>query len=386
MSSWVALDRVFERQRRRPARKVLRSDAKPLSDGDLLAKLHSFGIDLDRSSLEQLCSQALSAEEIAQPLADQRVFHSRHEEMQSDWIWICLLALWERWFPDQPCFELLDDKMQAGYDLMRSNETVAACRIWLEAWNDVLRLFEKGGMQTIQEFDKRFGGTECLFNWIQDLEEELGNAGREDRQLMTARIAFCEEGLRRFPADDDLMTENRRRALAESYFQLGEAGKAEKLFGEWLRADPRWGWGWIGWSDGYWLARGEKRDWVRSERLLREGLAVAEVRDRRDLIDRLAHLCEDLGRTEEAKKLWQQAKQVTSTMETSLNVTSKGQVLREKTKIDFGEEGLPLSEMSNLTAMLRGDTAHASIGKSKVGRNDPCPCGSGKKFKKCCGA
>jgi preprotein translocase subunit SecA len=22
---------------------------------------------------------------------------------------------------------------------------------------------------------------------------------------------------------------------------------------------------------------------------------------------------------------------------------------------------------------------------SKVGRNDPCPCGSGKKYKKCCG-
>ena len=24
--------------------------------------------------------------------------------------------------------------------------------------------------------------------------------------------------------------------------------------------------------------------------------------------------------------------------------------------------------------------------KEKVGRNDPCPCGSGKKYKKCCGA
>jgi uncharacterized protein YchJ len=23
---------------------------------------------------------------------------------------------------------------------------------------------------------------------------------------------------------------------------------------------------------------------------------------------------------------------------------------------------------------------------AKTGRNDPCPCGSGKKFKKCCGA
>jgi uncharacterized protein YecA (UPF0149 family) len=23
--------------------------------------------------------------------------------------------------------------------------------------------------------------------------------------------------------------------------------------------------------------------------------------------------------------------------------------------------------------------------EKKVGRNDPCPCGSGKKYKKCCG-
>jgi len=25
-------------------------------------------------------------------------------------------------------------------------------------------------------------------------------------------------------------------------------------------------------------------------------------------------------------------------------------------------------------------------GEIEVGRNDPCPCGSGRKFKKCCGA
>ncbi|HOW60099.1 MAG TPA: SEC-C metal-binding domain-containing protein, partial [Candidatus Omnitrophota bacterium] len=25
------------------------------------------------------------------------------------------------------------------------------------------------------------------------------------------------------------------------------------------------------------------------------------------------------------------------------------------------------------------------INNDKVGRNDPCPCGSGKKYKKCCG-
>lgn len=28
----------------------------------------------------------------------------------------------------------------------------------------------------------------------------------------------------------------------------------------------------------------------------------------------------------------------------------------------------------------------APVHVQKVGRNDPCPCGSGKKYKKCCGA
>jgi preprotein translocase subunit SecA len=26
------------------------------------------------------------------------------------------------------------------------------------------------------------------------------------------------------------------------------------------------------------------------------------------------------------------------------------------------------------------------LAKKQVGRNDPCPCGSGKKYKKCCGS
>jgi len=41
--------------------------------------------------------------------------------------------------------------------------------------------------------------------------------------------------------------------------------------------------------------------------------------------------------------------------------------------------------------LSHGDGADGSRAKTvrrqatKVGRNDPCPCGSGKKFKKCCG-
>ena len=111
-----------------------------------------------------------------------------------------------------------------------------------------------------------------------NIETELWDAGLEDPQFLTARIMVCEEGLRRFPTDDGLLTENRRRAMAESYFRLGETAKAEALYREWLTADPQWGWGWIGWSDTYRFIHTERQDVARAEQILREGLAIPDVR------------------------------------------------------------------------------------------------------------
>jgi hypothetical protein len=47
--------------------------------------------------------------------------------------------------------------------------------------------------------------------------------------------------------------------------------------------------------------------------------------------------------------------------------------------------GNPLSDPAEVVSgALTGRNAEASAGHRKVGRNDPCPCGSGKKYKKCC--
>ena len=264
MLSWVAMERIYEREvlpdpklHKEAGPRPLRADARRLTDGELLAKLRSFGIEIDRAWLERKCERALSAQEIADPLIDQ----GGHGSQESDWIWICVATLWRRWFPEQPSFEELDDKMQAGYELLKSSGAVAGCRVWLEAWNDVLHLLDKAGIKSIDEFDDRFRGSESLFNWIQDLEDELWNAGLDDRQFLSARVAVCEEGLRRFRTDDELPTENRRRALAVSYYELGETASAEALYRDWLKLDPRWKWGWIGWSDCYRFTRTELRDW-----------------------------------------------------------------------------------------------------------------------------
>ena len=44
---------------------------------------------------------------------------------------------------------------------------------------------------------------------------------------------------------------------------------------------------------------------------------------------------------------------------------------------DVGEPSTPVDALPSLGARFGG---------AKVGRNDPCPCGSGKKFKRCHGS
>jgi preprotein translocase subunit SecA len=54
-----------------------------------------------------------------------------------------------------------------------------------------------------------------------------------------------------------------------------------------------------------------------------------------------------------------------------------------------GGEIEPTGEMQEAAGQLQGEAAKVKTivrEAAKVGRNDPCPCGSGKKYKKCCGA
>ena len=349
--SWVNLDRFCQEEAAKdePLRRKLEVDNRPLrssaaklTDGELLDKLRSMGFELDRSGVGNLCAGALSAEEVVRPLHRDWEARDPGGGFDVDWIWICLLALWERWWPDKVCLELLDDKIQAGYDRQQQRDLAACAATWLDAWADVLRLCDATGIGSIDEFDDRFPLTQSLYNWLSDLEMELWNAGVNSREFLTARIGFCSEALRRFPGEEQWRIENLRRALAETYFEIGEHRTADELFESWLTADPRWGWGWIGWADCY--GGSVKADPHRAGELLLRGYSIHGVRDRADIADRLAFLCEDTGRSDEAREWKRQA------------------------------------------VVLREPAAPRPGSGRKVGRNEPCPCASGRKYKKCCGS
>jgi len=232
----------------------------------------------------------------------------------------------------------------------------------------VLRLCDATGISSIREFDDRFLMSQSLYNWSQDLEMALDNAGRDDGKIRQALIDFCEESLRRFPREDQLLTENRRRALGGAYFDAGMTEKSEELFGSWLDADPGWGWGWIGWADCYLPGAGRPADLERAEELLRRGYGIPGVRDRIYIAERLQEVCEDGGRPDEAREFGEQAER-----------------LRQK---PLRPAARPLTPPGNpLTPPGNAVPSPVNVARTvKVGRNEPCPCGSGRKYKKCCGS
>jgi preprotein translocase subunit SecA len=128
------------------------------------------------------------------------------------------------------------------------------------------------------------------------------------------------------------------------------------------------------------------KDAARAEQILKDGLASPGVEDRADILERLALLYEKTGRGEEAGTVREEIKRLQSPNRRMARHSPAS--LQIKQTFDFGEQGLPPAQLPNLAKSLKsarlapGDSVDKP---SKVGRNEPCPCGSGKKYKKCCG-
>jgi uncharacterized protein YecA (UPF0149 family) len=91
-----------------------------------------------------------------------------------------------------------------------------------------------------------------------------------------------------------------------------------------------------------------ERDFERAEKILKEGLAVRGVRDKQFIVERLEGLYSESGRTQDLE-----------TLQADLQIS----------EVEYDKSGQKTEQAK----------------KVKVGRNEPCPCGSGKKYKKCCG-
>jgi tetratricopeptide (TPR) repeat protein len=326
------------------AAEVIMPLAHGLKEEELLEKLDGHGLQLDRDSLREWSATDGSAEEVMCRL----IVHDRNPRALPDeqliWVWAAIQVLWQRWFAETPSFEMLDELIAEGYD---QRDTPEGCEAWLKAWQMLQRLGDRLQIPTLREFDERFKGTEMLQNWVQDLEMALGDLARPEQkqEWFQRRIQICESFLARFPNDDQPLIQNMQRALAESISGIGDSQRADELFQKWLDENPRWSWGWIGWADCHLFAASNRRDLNRAEQILRQGLDIEGMEDREVFYERLEAIFEQQGRTDKV-----------------------AEIRAASGRPEAGAVPTPVKRA-----------------QPKVGRNDPCPCGSGKKFKKCCG-
>ena len=372
----VAVNETYRRQIVKSGRPLL-SDGRSMSDDDLLSKLHSLRFSMSRSRLLEMIPRFASAQDMSEALFQEH--KTNIPGTMEDWVWITLTCLWERWYPDEPNMEIVDDKMQAGYMELNAENRECACQLWIETWHGILKIMARHNIPNLDAFDEWFAGTQSVFNWVQDFDTELGNAGIDNVHFYHERIALCSTMIDRF-SNGTFSEIDFRSALAESYFKIGEQHKCDQLFQQLLDENPQNGWGWIGWSDVYFFFEApEKRDVARAEMILKSGLAVANVSDRLEILERLADLYEETDRQDDAADIRREIEQQQKRKSTPTFASPGG--LRASQ--NSGDKRPLLNQVAKADA-LNGLESKLQNVKLKTGRNDPCPCGSGKKFKKCC--
>jgi len=186
-------------------------------------------------------------------------------------------------------------------------------------------------LSAFRTFDIAIGRGDIM-DWILDLPSRLAEEGLTDEGEVLAK-AWSEI------AEPENLLADRALILAEA----GREGDARAQVQENLNRYPDDVWVQIKAGDAYYALK----DFASAEGRFRKGLEMAEDDyDRDGAVERLIPLLRESGKTAEADAL------------------------------EDAEE----RRWEEVRARL---APHVRTGP-KIGRNDPCPCGSGKKYKKCC--
>ena len=270
---------------------------------------------------------------------------------------------------DWPTWLEADRAILDGYDRLEAGDRAGAARLWLAAWGSFLQAVDESGVEDLDDFDEQVSGYDYVSGWASRFANEVWDAAYEERLSTAAGLDFTTEFLRRFEMSERHATEEVRRVHGLLHARAGRLHDADALFGRWLAEEPRWGWGWIYWAACYTYAApdGMSSD-VRSIQILQRGATVPGLRDTRDVLEELADQLAFVGRKQEAEEV---RRRRASLPEEEADAEELSELPTEPTSADPGLRESP----------SEGEPRRAN----KVGRNQPCPCGSGRKFKKCCG-
>lgn len=250
---------------------------------------------------------------------------------------------WDEW----------DKLVQNGYECFDKQKSDEGLNYWREAWLIFQSIIEQQSKKVsliglMEELDYVYA-IDC---WLQDYEMELGNA-RKYEEL----IEYCKKVIEMFnwQDDDDSCFQC---AIGDSLFYMGKKAEAYDYYEKWLSEDSQNSNG----ITGYCLILIENGDTEKAYSLVRRvtwGMPCYE--DNSILFMRAKLLADYLGKQEESEWYQQQLEKYEDSI-------SNWELYQDELYDEFtGPKQIPV------------------VKAEKIYPNDPCPCGSGKKYKKCCG-
>lgn len=144
----------------------------------------------------------------------------------------------------------IQGQMQKGYGFMEQKKSIDACKQWLKVWFG-LQEHISSNINSIEDVDSSIIGLGGVYNWCQDFESELWNAGLDDKKYHYERIQYCEDFCTSFPRSSEDIIVNMQRAIADSNYEIGDIEKGEETYRTIRNQFPNNVWGYIGWGDIY---------------------------------------------------------------------------------------------------------------------------------------
>lgn len=201
-----------------------------MSTSEIIEKLQSMNIDFEIERFKKQAQNHISAIQLAEDHYYTQDFHA--PGLDEDFIWLAMIELWKRIIPEKYNVEMVDDLMQEGYEDIDKQNYGEGLEKWEKTWNMIISIVPSH-IKSVTEVDKFIPDMmQSIFNWCQDFEIELGNAGLKDKAFYVKRIKYCQDFRRLFPKSDKSILENMLRAEAESYTELGDLEAAKKLLQE----------------------------------------------------------------------------------------------------------------------------------------------------------
>ena len=253
-----------------------------------------------------------------------------------------ILTEWDEW----------DQLVQDGYEAQIDQNSGQMIALWWKAWEIFQKIAETAeykisisGLMESQDYQYPIDA------WLQDLEMELGNAGEHKK-----RMEFCRSILEMLDWSFDDAS-SFKSAIGEELYAEGKTDQGRKWFEDWLKDEPH---NPNALSVFSWCVQEEKGAEEAYKILRREVIGVACTIENELLFERAKLLAENLEKTEDLN--W-----IESQLEYIYNALGKAELHKDL----YDDFVLPIQQ--------------PIIKEKKVYPNDPCPCGSGKKYKKCCG-